>query len=57
MGYSYSSRIFTGKKLIVISVYFSCFLNEKKWFFSYRNNDISCTHAIGAYMLPCEKML
>ena len=27
----------------------------KKWFFSYRNNDISCTHA--RTMLPCEKIL
>ena len=29
------------------SAYFDCILNEKKWFFSYRNNDISCTHARG----------
>ena len=29
------------------SVYFDCILNEKKWFFSYRNNDISCTHVRG----------
>ena len=28
------------------SVYFDCILNEK-WFFSNRNNDISCTHARG----------
>ena len=28
------------------SVYFDSVLNEK-WLFSYRNNDISCTHARG----------
>ena len=28
------------------SVYFDCILKEK-WFFSNRNNDISCTHARG----------
>ena len=28
------------------SVYFDSILNEK-WLFSYRNNDISCTHARG----------
>ena len=27
------------------SVYFDSILNEK-WLFSYRNNDISCTHAM-----------
>ena len=30
-----------------ISVYFDCILNKKKWVFSYRNNDISCTHDRG----------
>ena len=28
------------------SVYFDSILNQK-WLFSYRNNDISCTHAKG----------
>ena len=28
------------------SIYFDCTLNEK-WFFSNRNNDIKCTHAMG----------
>ena len=28
------------------SVYFDCILNEK-WLFSYKNNDISCTHYRG----------
>ena len=35
------------------SVYFDKILNEE-WLFSYRNNDISCTHDIGG-MLPNEK--
>ena len=30
------------------------FLDEK-WLFSYRNNDISCTHAIGAICSPARK--
>ena len=57
MRYRYSSRNFFGKTChnsCVFSVYFDCILNEK-WFFSNRNNDISCTHARG--MLPCEKIL
>ena len=29
------------------SVYFDCILKRKKWFFSYTNNDISCTHVRG----------
>ena len=39
---------FWGKHVIIewFSVYFDCHLNEN-WFFSYRNNDISCTHARG----------
>ena len=46
--------IFFGKHVIIMrfSACFHCILNEKMLFFSYRNNDISCTHARG--MLPCK---
>ena len=33
-------------RMMRFSVYFDSILNEK-WLFSYRNNDISCTHASG----------
>ena len=39
------------------SAYFDCILNEKKKF-SYRNNDISCTHATprGIFLKMCNLM-
>ena len=33
-------------QLMCFSVYFDSILNEK-WLFSYRHNDISCSHAMG----------
>ena len=45
MRYSYSSRIFLGKTCHNSYVLVAFWM--KKWFFSNRNNDISCTHARG----------
>ena len=49
MRYSYSSRNF-GEKTChnsCVLVYILIAFLMKKWFFSNRNNDISCTHARG----------
>ena len=47
MRYSYSSRNSLGKTChnSCVLVYILIAFGMKKWFFSNRNNDISCTHA------------
>ena len=49
MRYSYSSQNFFGKTChnSCVLVYILIAFGMKKWFFSNRNNDISCTHARG----------